>query len=256
MSKEIAQTVGGKAIAWLIAIVAAFALFAVIAHAAEPAPALTYSNSAAVDGHYVEFTLAVSNAGDADSNSQTVQDTLPAGADWAIVEDTIGCSLAPSLLPNRTKLDCQPFIVPARDLSGVDTDGLKFVTIGGIVDDCGDVSNAVLFNLATVRVTTVSIACPATPTLPPSATATPPATVTSGPVELPTSTPTPTIAPTKTSVPGASSTPKPPNTGTGPADQRAVRDDRLTAALVFLIALTAGVALLAVPLTYTRSRRR
>lgn len=255
MSKEIARTVGGRGIAWLIAIIAAFALFAVIAHAAEPAPILTYSNSASVDGHYVEFTLAVSNAGDADSNSQTVQDTLPAGADWAIVEDTIGCSLAPSLLSNRTKLDCQPFIVPKRDLAGVDTDGLKFVTIGGIVDQCGDVSNAALFNLATIRATTVSIACPTTPTPVPTATA-PPITATTGPVELPTSTPTVTLAPTKTAVPGASSTPKPPNTGTGPADQRAVREDRLTAALVFLIALTGGVALLAVPLSYTRVRRQ
>lgn len=218
MSKEIAQTVGGKGIAWLIAIIAAFALFTVIAaHAAEPAPALTFSNVATVDGHYVEFTAAISNSGDADSSSQTVQSTLPAGSDWAIVEDTIGCSLAPSLLQGRTKLDCDPFIVPARDLSGVDTDGLRFVTIGGIVDNCGDVSNAVLFNLATVRVTTVSIACPATPTLPPSATATPPATVTSGPVELPTSTPTPTA--TKTAATGASSTPKPPATGDSQAGE-------------------------------------
>lgn len=253
MSREIARTVGGRAVAWLIAIVAGLALLTIsIAAAAEPAPILTYSNVATVDGHYVEFTAAVSNAGDADSNSQTVQDTLPSGADWAIVEDTIGCSLAPSLLPNRTKLDCDPFIVPKRNLDGVDTDGLKFVTLGGIVDGCGDISNAALFNLAIVRVTTVSIACPATPT--PLATVSP--TATSGPVELPTLTPTATIAPTKTTVPGASSTPKPPNTGTGPADQRAVRDDRLTAALVFLIALTAGVALMAIPLSYTRVRRR
>lgn len=254
MSKEIAQTVGGKAIAWLIAIVAAFALFMVVSvRAAEPAPILTYSNTASVDAHYVEFTLAVSNAGDADSNSQTVQTTLPARADWAIVEDTIGCSLAPSLLPNRTKLDCQPFIVPKRDLSGVDTDGLRFVTIGGIVDQCGDVSDAALFNLAIIRATTVSIACPATPTPVPTS---PPVTSTTGPVELPTVTPTATLAPTKTAVPGASSTPKPPATGTGPADQRAVRDDRLDAAIVFLVFLTLGLVVVGVPLTYTKARRR
>lgn len=240
------------AVFWAV-LVALAPLAVLIAHAAEPAPILTFSNSASVDGHYVEFTLAVSNAGDADSNSQTVQDTLPAGADWAIVEDTIGCSLAPSLLPNRTKLDCQPFIVPKRDLSGVDTDGLKFVTIGGILDQCGDVSNAALFNLATIRATTVSIACPATPTPVPTS---PPVSSTTRPVELPTSTPTATLAPTKTAVPGASSTPKPPNTGTGPAEQRAARDDRLSAAAVFLIALTFGVALFAIPLAYTKASRR
>ncbi|MCC6959440.1 MAG: hypothetical protein IT301_06295 [Dehalococcoidia bacterium] len=230
-------------------------LAAAVATAAEPSAVLSFSNTAAVDGHYVEFSISVSNSGDADSGSQTVQSTLPAGADWAIVEDTIGCSLAPSLLQGRTKLDCDPFIVPKRDLDGVDTDGLKFVTIGGVVDQCGDISNAALFNLATIRSTTVNIPCPATPTPIPTATA-PPITATTGPVELPTSTPTATIAPAKTAVPGASTTPRPPNTGTGPADQRAVRDDRLSAALVFLIALTAGVALLAVPLSYTRSRRR
>jgi len=255
MSKEIARTVGGRGIAWLIAIIAAFAVLATLftqARAAEPAPILTYSNVATIDAHYVEFTLAVSNAGDADSNSQTVQSTLPAGADWAIVEDTIGCSLAPSLLPNRTKLDCQPFIVPARDLAGVDTDGLKFVTVGGIVDNCGDVSNAALFNLAIIRATTVNMACPATPTPVPTS---PPVTSTTGPVELPTSTPTSTIAPTKTAVPGASSTPKPPNTGDSPAQQRA-HDDRLSAAAVFLIALTFGLALVVIPLSYTKARRR
>lgn len=244
---KVLKLLGGGVLAALLA------LLAVAVYAAEPAPKLTFSNSAAVDGHYVEFTLAVTNAGDADSNSQTVQDTLPAGADWAIVNDTIACSLAPSLLPNRTKLDCAPFIVPKRDLSGVDTDGLKFVTIGGVVDQCGDISNAALFNLATVRVTTVSIACPATPTPIPTA---PPVTSTTGPVELPTSTPTPTVAPTKTAVPGASSTPKPPNTGTGPVSEQAARADQLNAVAVVLISLGFGVALFAIPLAYTKARRR
>jgi len=235
---KVLKLLGGGVLAALLA------LAAVAVYAAEPAPKLTFSNTAAVDGHYVEFTLAVTNAGDADSNSQTVQDTLPAGADWAIVKDTIGCSLAPSLLQGRTKLDCDPFIVPKRNLDGVDTDGLKFVTIGGIVDGCGDISNAALFNLATVRVTTVSIACPATPT--PTATA-PPITATTGPVELPLATPT------KTAIP--STTPKPPNTGTGPVDVADSPKNQLTAFVVFLLALGGGVAVFAIPLSYTKVRR-
>lgn len=222
-------------------------LAVLIAHAAEPAPVLTYSKSAAVDGSYIEWTLAVSNSGDADSNSQTVQDTLPAGADWAIVEDTIGCELGPSALANRLKLSCDKFIVPKRDLEGVDTDGLRFVTIGGIVDECGSYSNTAQFNFAILRSTTVSIACPATPTPIPSATATPVPTVTTGPVELPTATPTKTAVPSKT--------PLPPNTGTGPVDAADSPKNELTAFVVALLCLGGGAMLMAIPLSYTKVRK-
>lgn len=255
MSKEIAHTVGGKRVAWLIAIVAAFAVFATLAtqwresSAAEPAPVLTYSKSAAVDDHYIEWTLAVSNAGDADSNSQTVQDTLPAGADWAIVEDSIGCELVPSATAGKLKVSCDKFIVPARDLEGVDTDGLRFVTIGGIVEACGDYSNTAQFNFAILRSTTVTVACPATPTPVPTVATTPAPTVTTGPVELPTATPTKTAA----AIP--STTPKPPNTGTGPLEVADSPRNQLTAFVVFLLCLGAGVALFAVPLSYTKVRR-
>lgn len=224
-------------------------LAVIIAHAAEPAPVLTYSKSAAVDGHYIEWTLAVSNAGDADSNSQTVQDTLPAGADWAIVEDNIGCELVPSATAGKLKLSCDKFIVAARDLEGVDTDGLRFVTIGGIVDECGVYSNTAQFNFAILRSTTVSIACPATPTPIPAATSTPAPTVTTGPVELPTATPTKTAA----AVP--SNIPKPPNTGTGPVDVADSPKNQLTAFVVALLCMGGGVALFAIPLSYTRVRR-
>ena len=224
-----------------------------IAYAADPAPVLTYSKTAAVDGSYIEWTLAVTNSGDADSESQTVQDTLPSGADWAIVEDTIGCELGPSSLANRLKLSCDKFIVPKRDLEGVDTDGLRFVTIGGIVDKCGDYLNTAQFNFAILRSTAVSIACPATPTpvptntpTAPTATSTPVPTVTTGPVELP--------APTKTAaVP--SNVPKPPNTGSGPVDVAASPSNQLSAFSVALLAMGVGLVLFAIPLSYTRVRR-
>ena len=193
------------------AALSALAPFAVlIAYAADPAPVLTYSKSAAVDGSYIEWKLAVSNSGDADSESQTAQDTLPSGADWAIVEDTIGCELGPSSLANRLKLSCDKFIVPKKNLEGVDTDGLRFVTVGGIVDRCGVYLNTAQFNFAILRSTAVSIACPATPT-PVAVTSTPVPAVTTGPVELPTPTPT------KTAIPSSSVIPLAPRTGGGPA---------------------------------------
>ena len=220
-----------------------------VALATEPAAILTYSNTAAVDGSYVEFTLAVSNSGDSDSKEQSVADTLPAGADWAIVEDTIGCELGPSTLANRLKLTCEKFIVPARDLEGVDTDGLRFVTIGGIVDECGVYLNTAQFNFAILRSTAVSIACPATPVPPtaPAVTSTPVPTVTTGPVELPT--------PTKTAIPSSSVIPRPPNTGSGPVDVADSPKGQLTAFVVALVSLGVGVALFAIPLSYTRVRR-
>ena len=232
------------------AALSALAPFAVlIAYAADPAPVLTYSKTAAVDGSYIEWTLAVTNSGDADSESQTVQDTLPSGADWAIVEDTIGCELGPSSLANRLKLSCDKFIVPKRDLEGVDTDGLRFVTIGGIVDKCGDYLNTAQFNFAILRSTAVSIACPATPVPPtaPAVTSTPVPTVTTGPVELPT--------PTKTAIPSSSVIPRPPNTGSGPVDVADSSGGQLTAFVVVLVSLGVGVALFAIPLSYTRVRR-
>ena len=229
----------------------ALAPFAVlIVHAAEsPAPILTYSKSAAVTGNYVTWTLAVSNSGDADSESQTVQDTMPSGADWAIVEDTIGCELGPSSLANRLKLSCDKFIVPKKNLEGVDTDGLRFVTIGGIVDECGVYLNTAQFNFAILRSTAVSIACPATPVPPtaPAVTSTPVPTVTTGPVELPT--------PTKTAIPSSSVIPRPPNTGSGPVDVADSPENQLTAFVVALVSLGVGVALFAIPLSYTRVRR-
>ena len=204
-----------KLLTWVVAPLAALTLIA-IAYAADPAPVLTYSNTAAVDGSYIEWTLAVTNSGDADSESQTVQDTLPSGADWAIVKDTIGCELGPSATAGKLKLSCDKFIVPKKNLEGVDTDGLRFVTVGGIVDRCGVYLNTAQFNFAILRSTAVSIACPATPTpvptntpTAPTATSTPVPTVTTGPVELPT--------PTKTAIPSSSVIPLAPRTGGGPA---------------------------------------
>ena len=227
-----------------------------IAYAADPAPVLTYSKTAAVDGSYIEWTLAVSNSGNSDSEEQSVADTLPSGADWAIVEDTIGCELGPSTLANRLKLSCDKFIVPKRDLEGVDTDGLRFVTIGGIVDKCGDYLNTALFNFAILRSTAVSIACPATPTpvptntpTAPTATSTPVPAVTTGPVELP------TLTPTKTAIPSSSVIPLPPRSGNSPMDVADSPSNQLSAFSVALLAMGAGVALFAIPLSYTRARR-
>lgn len=91
---------------------------------------------------------------------------------------------------------------------------------------------------------------PATPTpTAPAATVTPVPTVTTGPVELPTATPTKTAA----AVP--SNIPKPPNTGTGPVDVADSPRNQLTAFVVALLCMGGGVALFAIPLSYTKVRK-
>lgn len=232
----------GYLFASLIVIIGALLMVGVV-HAdtptPEPAPRLTYSKSAAVDGHYVEWTISVTNSGDADSNSQTVQDTLPTGSDWVIVKDTIGCELVPSLTPGRVKLDCNRFIVPKRDLTGVDTDGIKFVTIGGIVDKCGEYSNAALFNFVIVRATVINIPCPATPT-PIPATPTPTMGITT------TNTPNPTQpTSTPTSTPTMRIVPLPPNTGNYKSEPQGVAVGTYDIVLVSSVLVLSGLAVMA-----------
>lgn len=179
----------------------------------EPAPILTYEKSADVEGNLIIWTLSVTNSGDADSNSQTVQDTLPAGVDWYILEDNINCSLVPSITDGRLRLGCDPFIVPKRDLSGEDTDGYRFVTIFGYASQCGFYNNAAQFNVFTVRLASALVPCPdmVTPVPPTSTPVTViPATETPTPVSTVT-TPVPTSTPKI--IP--SITPKPPATGNG-----------------------------------------
>lgn len=198
MSKEIAYTVGGKRIVWLIAIIAAFATFATVAaQTPTPAPKLQHTKTVFVSGNYIQWTLAVTNTGNLDSTSQTIQDTLPAGADWEIVDDTIGCALAPSLIPNRVKLDCNKFIVERRHLNEAEDnflDGFEYVSIAGVVDRCGVYVNTAVFNAEIIRSTSAEVVCPATPTpVPPTATPTmspTPIPATNTPIpDVPTSTP-------------------------------------------------------------------
>lgn len=179
----------------------------------EPAAKLSYAKYVYVDSHYVQWTLSVTNSGNKDSNSQTIQDTLPAGADWTIVEGNINCELISSSIAGRVKLSCDPFTVSKRQLNETKDDfvnGNRFIVISGVVDTCGVYTNTAVFNFISVRTATADVVCPATPTPVPTMTPTQiPATNTPNP----TITPTPTISNPPTQIPTATFIPKPPNTG-------------------------------------------
>lgn len=215
MSKEIAQTVGGRKIAWLIAIVAAFAALATVwpqvhrVRAADPVAVLSFAKSAQVDGNRVAFTLTVQNSGLAPSDSQTAQDTLPAGGDWFIVSDSMGCDLTTSALAGRMLLNCGPFIVPPRHINEAGDDfenGVNQVTVSAVLE-CGTYRNTATFNFVEQRSSTVSIPCPETPTpTPTQAPPTPTATATPPPPTATATVPAATVSPTR-------NVPLPPNTG-------------------------------------------
>lgn len=222
MSKQIAQTVGDKRVAVLIALFAAFIVLATVVTQfrsadaqAEPEAALVYDKSADESENLVVWTISVTNVGDSDSEELFIQDTLPAGADWIISSDNIGCDLSESTLDARLVLNCGPFIAPMVDTDGVDTITTKSVSVSGIVA-CGSYTNTALFLPDEEQRTAVAVvACP-TPIPTPTATATPtPIPPTQTPVVI-TATPTPTLndpVPTATNTPNRSLAPRPPNTG-------------------------------------------
>ena len=183
----------------------------------EPSPKLTYSKIAgpAVPvGGLVTFTVSVVNSGNADSNAQAMQDTLPAGIDWQIATDTFGCSLGPSAIVGRTLLSCGPVIVEQRHINKTQDDfenGVASVTVVGIANVCGPLFNVALFNGFNPVAATADVLCP---------TPVPTATPTQTPVPstpTPTATqPPPTATPTQfvpTATPTQRIAPLPPNTG-------------------------------------------
>lgn len=224
MSRQIAQTVGGS---WIILVLMAILCFAAalgmgiaVAQTPTPAPApkLTYGKFAQVSGHEVTWTLFVENSGNSQSEEISIVDTLPAGADWFILDSDVKCDLGPSSFEGRSQLTCDDFIVEKRHLNEAEDDfenGSATVTVYGVVDKCGDYVNTAVFltPLPVVRSATAPIACPATPTPSP----------TPSPTPVP-STPTPTMTPAAsattvapTSTPTARNVPLPPNTGDSPS---------------------------------------
>lgn len=217
-----------------ICILAGLGFYAASAQTPTPVANMQYVKSAQVDGYLITWTLQASNSGNADSTSQTVQDTLPAGADWVISTDDIGCNLYDSSIPGRLKLECDPFIVQKRHLNATEDDflnGLRTVRVSGVVDKCGIYTNTALFNTLTIRSTTVIVPCPAiitaTPTMSPTPITTPEPTTPVPTATQPISTPTPRIVPL------------PPNTGnTEPAGVRdGTYDVIMVSAMLILSAL-------------------
>lgn len=94
MSKELAQTVGGKRVAWLIAILAAFAVMAALgsqwrgSEAAMPTTSFTISQSPASPGpvnpgQLITYTTDIDTTGVNTNGAVTITITLPAGVQTA-----------------------------------------------------------------------------------------------------------------------------------------------------------------------------
>lgn len=227
MSKEIAQTVGGKTIAYLIAIVAALAAVATYlsqAHAADPPtpkPAILSivkeaSVSAPSDG-IVSFTITVENSG---GTSATVEvlDQLPGDALWLLASNTLGCSLDGEF--GAQIVNCSD-TVEARHLNASGDDfenGRGVVSVWALAGGCGRVYRnqaslshgdaAYASNVVYASTVSCPTVVPSTPTPAPTQTTAPSST----PTNLPSATSTQAIAPS------ASITPLPPRTGDSPGE--------------------------------------
>ena len=191
-----------RLIVWLTAALAALSMIGVTLAATptptpEPAPIVTFGKTSAVSGSFVSFTITVTNSGNSQTEELTVVDTLPAGIDWFLTADSMGCQLGPSAIPNRQLLSCGPFVTVARHLNEAKdnfVNGVNYVTVAGVMGNCGVISNtALLLPGGLFRTAFAENPCPATPT----------------PTVAPTLTPTP-VPPTPTSIPTAVPTQAPP----------------------------------------------
>ena len=186
-----------RLIVWLIATIAALSTLGLALAAAptptpEPAPIVTFGKTSAVSGSFVSFTITVTNSGNSQTEALTVVDTLPAGIDWFLTADSMGCQIGPSAIPNRQLLSCGPFVTVARHLNEAKdnfVNGVNYVTVAGVMGNCGVISNtALLLPDGIFRTAFAENPCPATPT------------PTVAPTQTPTPVPptaTPTIAPTQ-----------------------------------------------------------
>lgn len=210
-----------KPTALFAAIVIAFAAISV-AYAttptAEPKPNLAYTKVAGLDaepGGIITYHISVINSGNADSNSQTMFDTLPAGIDYWIVQDNWGCELAPSSIQGRTVLRCRGAIVEKRHLNETKDDfvnGAIYVQVAGQAWQCGTYPNVAIFNgIQPSNVAVANVKCPATPTpVPPTPTPVPPTPVAT---QTPVQTAVPTQVPPEPTKTVQLPAPKPPTTG-------------------------------------------
>lgn len=242
MSKRLAGMLTGL-VAALILVAVAFA--ATPTPTPEPAPRLTYSKVAGPDvdvGGLISFTISVTNSGNADSGSQTAQDTLPGALDWFIGADTWGCALSPSSTVGRTVLRCEPAIAVARHLNENRDDfinGSVSVTVVAQAQTCGVFANFAVIDGSVPVSAFATVRCPVTPTPtatvpPPTATPTPIATATAPPTATP-ATEEPTV------VPRPRVTPAPPNTGSGSDPTTLGADWRGFPALLVFLGFGVGI---------------
>ena len=253
MSKQIAQSVPGKRIAYLIAILAAVMAIGAFAsqwhdaRAAKPPPTVTFTKSAeSPGGNVIYFTIRVENQspinpddGKSDTSEDNgtgtllVQDFIPDSGSWYLLDarvftgndDAVGSKL--DCVPSDTVIACNIENILGRHLNKKQddfTNGYASIVIYGVLNHCGPVTNtALLLGLGPIprsATATGEYPCPATPTPSPTPTFTPTNTPVNTPVpNTPTNTPTsvPTSTPTQIRI-----APLPPNTGDSqPSDQSA-----------------------------------
>ena len=236
MSKQIAQTVGGKRIAWLLAFLAFVAvLFTLATQATAEAPpsSITFTKVGEGTGSEVMyFTLRADNTAaviEDDEDSETsedngsgpllIQDFLPDGAYWyllsAEVHDGDGNNSDLDCVVEDTVIACNVRNILGQHLNKKQSafvHGYVEIVIYGVAKKCGTFDNvALLMGAGSPRTAraSASFPCPATPT------AIPTSTPTSAPTLVP-PTATPQIivvTATPTSTPTVRLAPLPPNTG-------------------------------------------
>lgn len=246
MSKEIARTIGGKKIAWLIAIITAVVVTITLvtqATAASPPSNVTFTKDCVGTGSEVVYcTILVENKsalivteGEGDESDTVeihytpraayVQDFLPDDSNWFVLSAYVYDSVDATPSPLECELDtdilvCEIPPIPGQHLNKLETafvNGYAQIVIYGLLERCGEVKNTALL----VGVSLLPKQASGTAAFPCPVTATP----TSQPTSTPTSQASPTAPPPATIIvvtatPTARIIPLPPKTGDTPPSNK------------------------------------
>ena len=215
-----------------------------------PVARLQFAKSGQVSDNIIVWTVSITNTGNADSNSQTIQDILPAGVYWSVsTVKGLVCVVGPSITDTtRQIMTCNTDTVPKayfdKDKFAI-VNGLASVSIYGYAEKCGIYRNIAVRNGLDVVTATVDLPCPTPTPVPPTATP----TQTSTPVITSTNTPIP-VPPTSTptATPTSRIAPLPPKTGNSCGTPETAYDVVLVGSLLILVGL--GIA------AYTARRNR
>lgn len=245
-----------KIILTLLGCMLAVSPYAALAESPTPTPPaarLQFSKTGQLSGNIITWTISITNSGNKNSDSQTIQDILPAGVYWSVSSIAgLTCSVGPVITDTtRQVLECNTLSVPKAEFDNnlfAIVNGLAQVNVYGYAEKCGVYHNIAVRNSLDVVSASVDVPCPtptATPTVPPTATPTQTPTMvvtaTNTPIPVsPTSTPSPT--------PTTKIVPLPPKTGNTTGTPETAYDVILIGSLFILTGLVIAV--------YTSRRNR